>query len=28
VCMISADQTNIPKIRNFRAIALAVWWKR
>ena len=24
VCMISEDQTNIPKIRNFRAIALAV----
>jgi hypothetical protein len=24
VCMISADQTNVPKIRNFRAIALAV----
>lgn len=24
VCMISGDQTNIPKIRNFRAIALAV----
>jgi hypothetical protein len=26
--MISGDQTNIPKIRNFRAIALAVWWKK
>jgi hypothetical protein len=24
ICMISGDQTNIPKIRNFRAIALAV----
>jgi len=24
ICMISNDQTNIPKIRNFRAIALAV----
>lgn len=24
VCMISGDQTNIPRIRNFRAIALAV----
>ena len=24
VCMVSGDQTNIPKIRNFRAIALAV----
>lgn len=24
VCMISGDQTNIPKIRNFRAIAIAV----
>ncbi len=24
ICMVSGDQTNIPKIRNFRAIALAV----